>query len=96
MSTCLKGKGHPVSDMKPSAMDKRGRLVFLEEIKALARKQQGDEHQQPDLTPAQARPYLVKEVKAALDDLECGKDFYAVFTPKETAITQQVDDQFAF
>ncbi|MEU1728538.1 hypothetical protein [Nonomuraea sp. NPDC005692] len=46
------------------------------------------------LTPAQAQPYLAKEIKAALDDLECGKDFYRAYTPKVEAITQRIAEEF--
>ena len=48
----------------------------------------------PTLTPEEARPYLNKEIKAALDDLECGKDFYPAYLPKEKAVDQQIYEEF--
>ncbi|MEZ7132851.1 hypothetical protein ACBR40_46585 [Nonomuraea sp. AD125B] len=108
MATCLKGKGYTVSDTKPTAVARRGELTFLDQQSELGRKQQGDQPgppkmtkdtkqiQMPTLTPEEAKPYLAKEIKAALDDLECGKDFYAAYLPKETAVQRQVNEQFAF
>ncbi|MEW9549864.1 hypothetical protein [Nonomuraea sp. NPDC050783] len=108
MATCLKGKGYTVSDTRPTAMAGRGETAFMEQQSTLGREQQGDlpdrpkmtkdtkQFQMPTLTPEQARPYLAKEIKAALDDLECGKDFYAAYTPRETALQRQVNDRFAF
>ncbi|GAA3544824.1 hypothetical protein GCM10022419_026290 [Nonomuraea rosea] len=108
MATCLKGKGYTVSDTKPTALARRGEDLFMDQLGALGREQMGDppggpkmtkdtrEFQMPELTPQQGKPYLVKEVKAALDDLECGKDFYAVYVPRETAVKQKINDQYAF
>ncbi|MFF0772056.1 hypothetical protein ACFYUK_24440 [Nonomuraea wenchangensis] len=108
MATCLKGKGYTVSDTKPTAMAGRGELTFLDQQSKLGRKQQGDQpgppkmtkdtkqFQMPTLTPQEAKPYLTKEIKAALDDLECGKDFYAAYLPKESVLQRQVNDRFAF
>ncbi|WP_157547857.1 hypothetical protein [Nonomuraea candida] len=108
MATCLKGKGYKVSDTKPTAMGKRGVNEFLDLQDRLAEQQEGDKPMGPKmtkdtkqvqmvpLTPQQAKPYMDREVKAALDDLECGKDFYAAFIPRETALQRQVNDQFAF
>jgi hypothetical protein len=110
MATCLKGKGYTVGDTKPTSMNGRGREVFLVQQDKLGRKQDPDVPDvapprkegkgmglhMPTLTPQEAKPYLAKEIKAALDDLECGKDFYAAYTPRESAVRQRVDDQFAF
>ncbi|MEV0620428.1 hypothetical protein AB0I81_44400 [Nonomuraea sp. NPDC050404] len=107
MATCLKGKGHPVKDTKPSRMQRRGEDLFMDQQGAIGREQQGDlpkgpkmtketrQFQMPTLSPQQARPYLDKEIKAALDDLECGKDFYATYEPRDTAIKQRLNEQFA-
>ncbi|GAA2290973.1 hypothetical protein GCM10010149_42690 [Nonomuraea roseoviolacea subsp. roseoviolacea] len=108
MATCLKGKGYAVADTAPSAMAEQGRNSFLEQQDRQGRKQRTDvpdsepkakkgeipHYVMPQLTPEEAKPYLDKEIKAALDDLECGKDFYAAYTPRETAINQQVNDRF--
>jgi predicted small lipoprotein YifL len=108
MATCLKGKGYKVSDTKPTAMDSRGENTFLELLDRMGEKEMGDAPEQPKMTkdtrqiesPAltaqSAEPYLTREVKAALDDLECGRDFYAAFLPKESALQRRVNDQFAF
>ncbi|MEV1000187.1 hypothetical protein [Nonomuraea sp. NPDC050202] len=108
MGTCLKGKGYRVSDTKPTAIARRGKNEFMERQSAIGREQRPEvvagekmtkqtrQLVMPTLTPQQARPYLDKEIKAALDDLECGRDFYAAYAPKETALQQRVNDQFAF
>ncbi|MFD1538777.1 hypothetical protein [Nonomuraea guangzhouensis] len=48
----------------------------------------------PNLKPAEARPYLDKEIKAALKDLECGKAFYPAYSPKAMEITSRVYQEF--
>ncbi|MEU6782430.1 hypothetical protein ABZ912_24795 [Nonomuraea angiospora] len=110
MATCLKGKGYAVSDTTPTALSKRGEEAFLKEQDKIGREQDdtvpnvappvkknGNQPiHMPSLTAEQAKPYLAKEIKAALDDLECGKDFYPVFTPRKSAIDAQVRAQFAY
>ncbi|WP_433219408.1 hypothetical protein [Microtetraspora malaysiensis] len=84
---CLAAKGQRVPPaMLPTAMAKRGQDAFWGQLDALGK----DEHQLPELTPAQARPYLDREVKAALEDLECGKEFYTRFAPKYASIDARV------
>ncbi|MEV1239772.1 hypothetical protein ACIBO2_39435 [Nonomuraea sp. NPDC050022] len=108
MATCLTGKGYKVSDTRPSELQQRGWRAFLDQEDQIGRQQREDVPDVPSppkkggvkrtfgatLTPAQAKPYLAKEVKAALDDLECGKDFYRVYTPKSEAIEQKIDEEF--
>ncbi|TMR98686.1 hypothetical protein [Nonomuraea basaltis] len=108
MATCLKGKGYAIGQTTPTAMSERGPEAFRTEEDKLGREQRDDVpdvapplkedelpmYYAPTLTPEQARPYLTKEIKAALDDLECGKDFYPVYIPRDSAIQKQVDDQF--
>ncbi|NUR91045.1 MAG: hypothetical protein HOY71_43815 [Nonomuraea sp.] len=111
MASCLKGKGYSVPDTKPTALNKRGERTFMRQQSKIGQDQRGsaagtpktekmtkdtEVFQMPDLTPGAARPYLAKEIKAALDDLECGKDFYAAYAPKETALQRKINDQFAF
>ncbi|AQZ68151.1 unnamed protein product [[Actinomadura] parvosata subsp. kistnae] len=108
MSTCLKGKGYRVSDTKPTAVARRGENEFMERQSAIGREQDPKmaggpkmtkntkQLVMPTLTPQQARPYLDKEIKAALDDLECGKDFYAAYAPKAAEVQRRVNDEFAF
>lgn len=93
MATCLKGKGYTVDQTKPSDMAEHGSKVFLNQFGKLNRELRED---MPTIPPQQARPHLNGEIKAALDDLECGKDFYPVYEPRKSAIKQRIDDQFAF
>ncbi|MEW9548372.1 hypothetical protein [Nonomuraea sp. NPDC050783] len=44
----------------------------------------------PKVSEAQVKPLLKKEIKAALDDLECGKDFYAAYEPAAWKLKQKV------
>ncbi|MGP3958215.1 hypothetical protein ACTWPT_19585 [Nonomuraea sp. 3N208] len=108
MATCLKGKGYSISDTTPKAMSETGSKQFIDQEDRLGRAQRDDipdvpppvkegeipMRYAPTLTPEEARPYLSKEIKAALDDLECGKDFYAAYLPKELVIQKQIDEQF--
>ncbi|NBE94321.1 hypothetical protein FE391_43785 [Nonomuraea sp. KC401] len=108
MATCLKSKGHAISDTTPLAMAKRGPEMFRAQEDKLGREQRDDVPDvappakegelsmtyAPSLTPVEARPYLNRETKAALDDLECGKDFYPAYLPREQAIDKQVSDRF--
>lgn len=108
MATCLKGKGYAVGDTAPVAMSERGQKAFLAQEDKLGREQRDDVPDvappvkegelpmmyAPTLTPEQAKPYLNKEIKAALDDLDCGKDFYPAYLPKQSAVVRQVSEQF--
>ncbi|MEU1389179.1 MULTISPECIES: hypothetical protein [unclassified Nonomuraea] len=107
MATCLTGKGYKVSGTRPDQLATRGWNAFSDQEDEIGRKQR--EHAPPvkhrekgelprtfgaTFMPEEARPYLDKEIKAALDDLECGKDFYRVYTPKLEAIHQKVAEEF--
>ncbi|WP_146103898.1 hypothetical protein [Nonomuraea solani] len=108
MATCLKGKGYSITDTKPTAMAERGQRVFLTQEDKIGREQSPDVPDvapprkegeipmmyQPTLTPEEARPHLNKEIKAALDDLECGKDFYPAYEPRSKTIERQVSGRF--
>lgn len=104
MGNCLKDKGYPIGSTKPSALADRGRLKFDTEKKPLGeripesmlKKMDVSEgaRWEPNLTADQARPYLARETKDALDDLECGKDFYPVFTPKQIELQQRAYQEF--
>ncbi|MBF8188653.1 hypothetical protein ITP53_23570 [Nonomuraea sp. K274] len=110
MATCLKGKGYAVGDTSPTAMSEHGSTVFRAQEDRLGREQRDDVPDvapppkegevpliyAPTLSPEQARPYLDREIKAALDDLECGKDFYPTYQPKQSAVDRQVNEQFGF
>ncbi|WP_188195499.1 hypothetical protein [Nonomuraea sp. SYSU D8015] len=108
MATCLKGKGYSLSEVTPKAMAEYGRQSFLDLWDRLGREQKDDvpdvapsrkdgepwTFYVPTLTPEQAKPYLQREIKAALDDLECGRDFYPVYLPKDNAVEKQAAEQY--
>jgi hypothetical protein len=104
MGNCLKNEGYPIGSTKPSALADRGRLKFEAEKKPLGeripesmlKRMEVSEgaRWEPDLTADQARPYLAREIKDALDDLECGKDFYPAFTPRQIEIQQRTYQEF--
>ncbi|WP_433416363.1 hypothetical protein ACQP1V_40005 [Microtetraspora malaysiensis] len=90
---CLVAKGQRVpSAMLPTAMAKRGFDAFWDRLDALGDKESKGAPR--DLTPAQARPYLDREIKAALEDLECGKEFYTRYAPKEASIDARVEAEY--
>jgi hypothetical protein len=108
MATCLKGRGYAIADTTPAAMERRGWTEFAAQEDKLGRAQMDDVPDvapppkedevpmihSPTLTPEQARPYLTKEIKASLDDLECGRDFYPAYLPKEAAIRGRVNERY--
>ncbi|WP_214417193.1 hypothetical protein [Sphaerisporangium fuscum] len=105
MADCLTRKGYQVTTTNPLAMAYWGAKKFGKEMHDLARQedkgipeyqptQTGMGYYIPHLKPDVARPYLDKEIKVALDDLECGKDFYAAFMPKSTEITMRIEEQY--
>ncbi|MER5320833.1 hypothetical protein [Streptosporangium roseum] len=94
---CLKGKGYPVTSLKPTALEARGRDTFGKQRTAAVDKHRESGAEGIDalrLPPDAARPYLVKEIKAALDDLECGKGFYAEFLPRDKKVQDEIWDRF--
>ncbi|NUW43526.1 hypothetical protein [Nonomuraea rhodomycinica] len=45
----------------------------------------------PPALPARlAKPYLRREIAAALDDLECGRRFFAVYRPRQEAVAERL------
>ncbi|WP_326825706.1 hypothetical protein [Streptosporangium sp. NBC_01756] len=95
---CLKGKGYPVTSLRPTKMVDAGGVALLKELNTLGRNQaedpiEGAEYQ-PKLTAEQARPYLTREIKAALDDLECGKDFYPAYRADDAS--KRAFDEFGY
>lgn len=96
---CLKAKGHEVSSVRPTKLPIRGWDAMVEYVNALAEKQSGEKHEGegwsvPRLTPAETRAELDKEIKGALDDLECGKDFYAAYYPKLAKVQDRIDAEW--
>ncbi|MEV0345977.1 hypothetical protein AB0H88_09420 [Nonomuraea sp. NPDC050680] len=101
MGDCVKGKGYRVDSVSPTSMSERGWREFSAQMNAIAKKQgQAEEDAgentvyQARLSQAAANQYLAKEIKAALDDLECGKDFYADFYPKAGRIGDRLSSEF--
>ncbi|MEV4164331.1 hypothetical protein [Nonomuraea dietziae] len=101
MADCLKGKGYRVGRTNPSAIARRGTDEVREQVVQIGKTDDIDDSKlargqffEPSLTAEQARPHLTKEIKVALDDLECGKDFYAAYLPKEQEIDRRVYTEF--
>lgn len=81
---CLKKKGYKIYPSDGAwELSHRGSGEFLEE-----RRKAYPNGKKP--SAAEARPYLNREIKAALDDLECGKNFYPLYLPKEKEMYHQV------
>ncbi len=100
MGECVKGKGYQVDSLRPTDIDSRGPDAF-EAIKQSIAKKQGmadpdrpGSYYEPKLSQADARRYLNQEIKAALDDLECGRDFYAAYSPRAAQIASEVELEF--
>ncbi|MFI6319849.1 hypothetical protein ACIBG8_20105 [Nonomuraea sp. NPDC050556] len=103
MASCLKSKGYRVDESQPTAVAEALRTQFSEEMRRVAKIESKESTSGNaaavmtlDISPEKARPYLAKEVKAALDDLECGKAFYPVFLPKEGEINRRVYRDYGF
>ncbi|MEV0623036.1 hypothetical protein AB0I81_57630 [Nonomuraea sp. NPDC050404] len=82
---CLKSKGERVTSTKPLALSVRGIEVWMKQSEQLGK-----------ISAAEARPYLAKEIKSALTDLECGKDFYAAFLPQQQRLTNEARVKYGF
>ncbi|MGW4471838.1 hypothetical protein ACWENQ_19395 [Nonomuraea sp. NPDC004354] len=85
---CLKSKGERVTSAKPLALSARGMQVWGEQADQLGKAGK--------VTAEVARPYLAKEIKSALVDLECGKDFYAAFAPLQRRLTNEARMKYGF
>ncbi len=93
-----------IKETRPSALAARGPAAFRKEATEVAKTRhkgslpeglKDEDAMMPDLTPEQARPYLDKEVEAALADLKCGKAFYAVYSPRARSVQEQVYREYA-
>ncbi|GGS69106.1 hypothetical protein ACFFV7_16975 [Nonomuraea spiralis] len=85
---CLKSKGERVPSARPLALSARGMTVWGEQADRLAKAGK--------VTAEAARPYLAKEIRSALADLECGKDFYAAFIPQQRRLTNEARVKYGF
>lgn len=93
-----------VGETRPTALDGLSHTKIVRQASEVARKAWKGELPKapkgktvifrPNLKPAQAKPYLDKEIKAALKDLECGKAFYPAYSPKAVEITSRVYQEF--
>ncbi|MGV9777575.1 hypothetical protein [Streptosporangium sp. NPDC003464] len=85
---CLRSKGERVTSARPLALGGRGLEVWYEQLEKLRKAGK--------VTAEAARPYLAKEIKSALADLECGKDFYAAFIPLSTRLNNEARVKFGY
>lgn len=76
---CLAGRGYPVGSTVPSTIATLERDRFSTMLRDNA-----------SLTPEQAEPFLHEEIASALDDLECGRDFFRVYNPRHAALSERV------
>ncbi|WP_431912457.1 hypothetical protein [Nonomuraea jabiensis] len=98
-ATCL-----GVGETRPTALDGLSHTKIVRQASEVARKAWKGELPKapkgktvifrPNLKPEEAKPYLDKEIKAALKDLECGKAFYPAYSPKAVEITSRVYQEF--
>ncbi len=87
----LREKGYRVGSLKPSELE-HGYLhaEYNKEHDRLTK------NSTITLSADQARPFLKREIKAALDDLECGKDFYPAYLSKFTEVNRRVAEEYGF
>ncbi|MEU0564974.1 hypothetical protein ABZ297_06205 [Nonomuraea sp. NPDC005983] len=102
MADCMTGKGYQIASTKPTDMSVWGGKKFEAEKTEIAKRDdipdddlpKGQYFEPSHLAPAVARRYLDREIKVALDDLECGRGFYAAYVPKAHTLERQVSEQF--
>ncbi|MEU1721624.1 hypothetical protein [Nonomuraea sp. NPDC005692] len=85
---CLKSEGERVTSARPLALGARGQTLWGEQADRLGKAGK--------VTAAAARPYLAKEIRSALVDLECGKDFYAASVPLQRRLTNEARVKYGF
>ncbi|MEV8635540.1 hypothetical protein AB0395_28160 [Streptosporangium sp. NPDC051023] len=90
-ATCLTGKQEEVTSTKPTDLNSRGGAFWATQVDKVPGKRADG-----SLPPDVARPYLTKEIKSALVDLECGKDFYAAYSPKYVQLEDAARAKFGF
>ncbi|MFI6500474.1 hypothetical protein [Nonomuraea typhae] len=102
MAACLRDLGYSVPKVTPREISLSTQQPFHDQLSKIGQQQNlftpapgSREIVMPELSPAEARPYLEKEIKAALDDLECGADFYALYEPMNTEVNNRLFAEFA-
>ncbi|MFB4291606.1 hypothetical protein ACBI99_28420 [Nonomuraea sp. ATR24] len=97
-AACLRAKGYPVSTEKPSQISHLEEERFRAKLSALGREQNpGAEpgmEVMPTLTREEAMPHLREEISSALDDLECGKEFFPAYHPRHRVATDRLRDEW--
>ncbi|MFE0152939.1 hypothetical protein ACFWY5_37765 [Nonomuraea sp. NPDC059007] len=95
-AACLKSKGRPVADPRPSQITSQVQESLMDQLWELGRRQwpRMRGNVMPDLSRFEAEPYFREEVRAALDDLECGKDFYPAYQPRANAVYARVNREW--
>ncbi|MCF2529513.1 hypothetical protein [Yinghuangia soli] len=86
-ATCLRGKGYPVDTTAVTEIRNALRFVWFAKAGELTPEPAPDKpgmkpQDAPVMDPAVARTHLPQEIRAALADLDCGKDFRAAYFPK--------------
>lgn len=89
---CLRSGGVRVASVKPTEIETSAQSHFEAGLGAVAQREDGvrDGVYTPAFSAEEAAPYLASEVKAAIEDLECGKDFYAAHRPKDNEVSEKV------
>ncbi|WP_329086006.1 hypothetical protein [Streptosporangium sp. NBC_01469] len=90
--SCLRDRGVRVFSLKPTEIEMSAQSHFVVGLEAVA--QRDDSIRAGVYIPAfsaeEAAPYLAREVQAAIEDLECGRDFYAAHRPKDDEVSEKV------
>ncbi|NUR87514.1 MAG: hypothetical protein HOY71_25825 [Nonomuraea sp.] len=94
-AACMRGKGYEIPSERPSRISWAEPDRFRARVYELGRQQQGPKAEAglpyyPTLSEEEAKPYLREEIASALDDLECGKEFFPVYLPRQQAVADPI------
>lgn len=102
MAGCMTTKGYRIGATTPTAMRDWGFLLFSKELHELARKEDktipafdpetGTGNFPTGLTEGEKQAILKREIKTALDDLECGKDFHPAMAAMSTRLDNELGE----
>ncbi|MFI9559280.1 hypothetical protein [Nonomuraea endophytica] len=99
-ASCLAARGRPVGDVRPSKIKWQVRQTVYNQLWAVGRRQQAEpvpgRRYFPNLTRAQAEPYFREEVRAAVDDIECGEKFHLAFQPRAKRVQDRIGYTWGF